>query len=148
MNRMTIKVKESVERPFAFKRLGGLVISRKSLIKAIKEGDMVKLGKITVGAGELRQLLNAMNCDDCLVKSNGHLEIETIGRRLVRTGERTSSGSYVCRTGFTRPKKNWACFKINPNAWVTNNLKNLVVLRPTVVEERKEKNEQDIPGQP
>ena len=93
-------MKRIIERPLAFKRSGGYVITREALLALLKNGQVLQYGKVSVGARELRQLVNLMPYTDCMVKVGERLEIETVDRKQVKAGD-----SY--RTAYVKPAKNW-----------------------------------------
>jgi hypothetical protein len=117
-------MKRVVQRPFAKKRMGGFIILNSELLKVLKDADAVEVGKITVGAKQLRELVRLVPSTDILIKSNGHLEMETIDRVTVRTKEGHLTNS------FRKPKRFFSAFTINNKAWLPELVKTTVVLKP------------------
>lgn len=117
-------MKRTIQRPFAKKRLGGFIILNSELLKVLKDADAVEVGKITVGAKQLRELVRLVPSTDVLVKSNGNLEMETIDRVTIRTSEGHLTNS------FRKPKHYFSSFTIHNKAWLPENVKTTVVLKP------------------
>ncbi len=116
-------MKKTIERIWAHRRGDGWVIQRTSLLEALKKGEVMEFGGVMVGTRELRKLVNLMAHEDCLIRANGRLEIETV-QRVIRTrnGKR--------RTGFTKPKHSRQWFALVKNAWVPPGATRLVAIRP------------------
>ncbi len=116
-------MKRIIARPWGRKHRQGWIVWKDELVKFLKDGDAVQLGEITVGAKQLRQLVNLLPCDDAFIRSNGKLEIETIERYMVkgRDGNRKTAFRKPCQSQF---------FSILNNAWMPANVGRLVVLRP------------------
>ena len=116
-------MKKIVERLWATRRMGGWVVLRSALLEALKKGDVMEFGGITVGTRELRQLLVLMPGEDCLIQANGRLEIENV-ERVIRTrdGKR--------RTAFTRPRHTHHWFGLVNKAWVPPGVPQVVAIRP------------------
>ena len=116
-------MKRIVQRPWGRRHRQGWIILKDELAKALKDGDAIQVGEVTVGARQLRQLVNLVPCRDVLIRSNGKLEVETIQRVIVR--KPTS-----VKTSFRKPAHNWNYFSIFDKAWVPTVIKTLVVLQP------------------
>ena len=117
------KVKRIVERPFARKMNGGYVLSCSGLIESLKKGEAVELGKVTVGAKQLQSLLRLLSYEDCLIRANGRLEVETVKRVIrSRNGNR--------KTGFQRPRSGYQFMSIVNGAWLPKAATRVVVLKP------------------
>jgi len=114
-------MKRKIERPYGRKHKGGWVIDKASLTDALKKGDAVELSDITIGTKQLRQLINLLPYEDCLVKSNGRLEVE----RVFRKGP---DGNRRC--SFRKPKHYCQWFGIINGAWVPRTTQTVVVLKP------------------
>ena len=50
------------------------------MLEALRKGEAVELDKIVVGGKQLQRLINLLPYEDCLVRANGRLEIETVTR--------------------------------------------------------------------
>lgn len=118
-----VRMKRNVQRPWGRKRNGGWIILQEDLVKALKDGDAIQVGEVTVGAKQLRQVISLVPCEDVLIRSNGSLEIETIERVIVRKPDNV-------KTSFRKPAHNWNYFRLFNNAWVPKVVKTLVVLKP------------------
>ncbi len=116
-------IKRIVERPFGRWRKGGWVLQRQQLIKALKKGEVFELDKVRVGASQLRRLIGLLPYDDCLIRANGRLEIETI-QRVIRSNNGTR------KTGFRKPKHYHQELSIVNGAWLRSNFTKILVLRP------------------
>lgn len=112
-------MKRTVQRPWGRKKGGGWVILNTSLIKALKAGDAVEFGGITVGTTQLCQVLRLMPYPDSLIRANGRLEVETVQRALTRP-----------RMTFRKPRRNYSYFALVNRAWLPQVTKTLVVLKP------------------
>ncbi|MDD5510662.1 MAG: hypothetical protein PHI12_07630 [Dehalococcoidales bacterium] len=117
-------MKRTIQRPWGKKKDGGWVFLNESLIKALKMGDAVEFGDITVGSKQLRQLIELMPQPDTLIRSNGHLEVEAI-LRINRKGPDGEIKGY-----FQKPKHNTASMVIKNKAWIPKETKVTVVLKP------------------
>ncbi len=113
-----------VERPWGRRLMGGWIIQRSELIDALKKGQAVELDKLTVGANQLRRLINLLPYDDCLIRANGRLEIETV-ERFIR-GSRVG----VPKTHYRKPRKYRQFMAIINGAWIPRGATKVVVLRP------------------
>lgn len=117
--------KRIVERPWGRRRNGGWIIQCSELIKALKKREAVELDKVVVGAGQLQKLINLLPTQDCLIRSNGRLEIETV----IRVPYNSRDGHY--RWGFRQPNKGYRQFMAIVNgAWIPRGATRVVVLRP------------------
>lgn len=112
-----------IERPWGCKRNGGWIIQRTDLLELLKKGEVVEFDKVYVGAITLRKLINLLPYDDCLIRANGKLEIETVERVI-----RSRNGKK--KTGFRRPKHYHQFFSICHRAWMPEHFKRLVVIKP------------------
>ena len=92
-------MKRIVQRPWGRRHRKGWVILKEELLKALKDGDAIQVGEVTVGAKQLRQLVNLIPCYDALIRSNGCLEVETIERVIVRKPDSV-------KTSFRKPARN------------------------------------------
>jgi len=117
-------MKRTVQRPWGRKHRQGWVILKEALQKALKDGDAVQMGEVTVGAKQLRQLVNLIPCDDVLIRSNGKLEVETIER----VSGKVKDGIY--KTSFRKPAHNWNYFQLFDKAWMPKVVNNLIILKP------------------
>ena len=76
-----------VAHPWAHRKRGvGFIFKPDSLIKALRLGDAVQLGDITIGTRNLIKLIRGFELPEnqlLLVSSNGNLEISNIGLRYV-----------------------------------------------------------------
>jgi len=117
-------LKRTVQRPWARKKGDGWVFWNADLIKALKAGDIVEFGKVSVGAAQLRRLLQLMPYPDILIRANGKLEVETVQRVNRKQGD----GHY--RTSFRKPRQNYSFFTLVNRAWVPSAPKTVVVLKP------------------
>ena len=120
------KDKRVIRRPWACKRKGGWIIQPGELLQALKDGEIVEIGKIHVGASQLGKLIKLMQFPDeeFLVSSNGQLDIETIKRVIVtKDGKR--------RTAFRKPRLAHS-FRVSDNAWLpkTKRPMTTVVIKP------------------
>ena len=119
------KVKRIVERPWGRRRKGGWIIQRSQLIEALKKGEAVELDKVIVGAKQLQKLINLLPTQDCLIRSNGRLEIETV----IGVPYKSRDGHY--RWGFRQPNKGYRQFMAIVNgAWLPKVATRVVVLKP------------------
>ena len=117
-------MKRKIERPYGRRHNGGWIFLKSSLADALKKGDAVELGGVTVGARQLRQLINLLPYEDCLVKSNGRLEVETV-ERVTREQK---DGTFRC--SFRKPRHYRQWFGIVNGAWVPRNAQIVVVIKP------------------
>jgi len=118
-----VKVKRKIVRPWARRYKGGWVILKDEFQKALKDAGVAEIGEIQVGAKQLREIIKLIPTDDCLlIKSNGHLEVETIDR-IIRgdNGQR--------RTEYRKPKLQNS-FRIDNKAWLPKIPTLTVVIRP------------------
>lgn len=112
-----------VERPWGRRLKGGWIIQRSELIDALKKGQAVEFGKLTVGADKLRKLITLLPYEDCLIRANGNLEVQTIQRVIVsRNGTR--------KTSFRKPRHYNQFMSIVNGAWIPRGATKVVVLRP------------------
>jgi len=112
-----------VERPWGRKQNGGWIIQRTDLLELLKKGEVVEFDKVCVGAITLRKLINLLPYDDCLIRANGKLEVETVERVI-----RSQNGKR--KTGFRRPKHYYQFLSIHHRAWMPNRFERLVVIKP------------------
>lgn len=121
-----IKDKRIIRRPWACKRKGGWIIQPDDFLLALKEGEIVEIGKLHVGAKQLSQLIKLMRFPDeeFLVSSNGSLDIETMKRVIV-----TKDGKK--RTAFRKPRLAHS-IRVSDRAWLpkANRPLTTVVIKP------------------
>ena len=90
---------------------GGVVYKNADLTEALKKGELVEVGKITVGTRQLRELVRLMPYEHCIVRSNGCLEIESL-----KSVWRGKPPDVKCH--FEKPRRgSCASFKIVNGAW-------------------------------
>jgi len=118
-----VKDKRIVERLFGRRRKGGWVLQRRQLLEALKKGEVFELDNVRVGANQLRRLIGLLPYDDCLIRANGRLEIETL-QRVIRNNNGTR------KTGFRKPKHYHQAISIVNGAWLRRNFTKILVLRP------------------
>ena len=120
-----MKLKRKLQRPWGTRRNGGWVIQVEELIKNLKDGDVAEFGKLQVGARQLRQLIGFLRFPDeeLLIKSNGQLEVQNIKRIFVKNPDGTR------RCNFRKPKLAHS-FRLEPNAWVPDKAKVVLVIKP------------------
>ena len=118
-----MKDKRIVERLFGRRRKGGWVLQRQQLLEALKKGEVFELDNVRVGANQLRRLIGLLPYDDCLIRANGRLEIETL-QRVIRNNNGTR------KTGFRKPKHYHQAISIVNGAWLRRNFTKILVLRP------------------
>ena len=99
------------------------------LIKALKQGDAVEFGKITVGALQLRQLLTLMPYPDSLVRANGRLEFETVQR----IGRQVNG---VRKFSFRKPKHDYNFFAVRLGAWLPDTPAKRISMKTVVLKPR------------
>lgn len=116
-------IKRIVERPWGRRRKGGWVIQCSELLEALKKGEVFELDNVRVGASQLRRLISLLPYEDCLIRANGNLEIQTI-QRVIRSNNGTR------KTGFRKPKHYHQELSIVNGAWLRRNLTKILVLRP------------------
>jgi len=106
------KDKRVIRRPWACKRKGGWIIQPDELLQALKDGEIVEIGKLHVGARQLAKLISLMQFEHeaFFVSSNGHLEVETMKRIIV-----TKNG--LRRTAFRKPRLAHS-FRVSDTAWI------------------------------
>lgn len=117
------KVKRIVERPWGRRLKGGWVIQCSQLIEALKKGEAVELDKVVVGAKQLQNLLRLLSYEDCLIRANGKLEVETV-KRVIRSRNGTR------KTGFQKPRSGYQFMSIINGAWLPKGVTRVVVLKP------------------
>ena len=122
------KDKRIVRRPWACRRKGGWIIQPADFLLALKEGEIVEIGKLHVGASQLGKLIKLMQFPDeeFLVSSNGRLEIETMKRVIVtKDGKR--------RTAFRKPRLAHS-IRVSDKAWLpkTSKPQTTVVIKPRI----------------
>lgn len=117
-------MKRTLQRPYGRKKNGGWVILNDALLKALKAGDTVEIGKITVGARQLSQIIRLMPHEDSLIRSNGKLEIEAVDR----VNRRDSEGHFTAY--FHKPKHNTCYVSVVNGAWLPKEPNTVVVLKP------------------
>jgi len=117
-------MKRKIERPYGRKYRGGWLFLKASLTDALKKGDAVQLDGITVGAKQLRQLISLLPYEDCLIKANGRLEVETVER----VPREKNDGTLVY--SFRKPEHYHQWFGIVNGAWVPRNTQTVVVIKP------------------
>ena len=116
-------IKRIVERPWGRRRKGGWIIQRSELLEALKKGEVFELDKVRVGASQLSRLIGLLPYDDCLIRANGNLEIQTI-QRVIRNNNGTR------KTGFRKPKQYHQAISIVNGAWLRGDFTKILVLRP------------------
>ncbi len=120
--------KRIVQRPWGHRHRKGWVITTVALVNALKQGDVVELDGIQVGTKPLIQLVRLLGYEDCLVRANHRLEIETVARTC-----RQKNGHMT--TTFAKPRHyyNWMGL-VNgawlPKPWMPKTIGKIVVLRP------------------
>ena len=118
-----MKIKRVVCRLWAHRQRGGYVFRKDELTNALKQGELVEVGKISVGTRELRELVKLMPYEFCMVKSNGSLEIEAI--TAVWRGKAPDVKSH-----FEKPRRGPnASFKLNDGAWKPKTVNTTVVVK-------------------
>ena len=118
-------MKRTVQRPWGRKHRGGWILQPQELIKALKQGQVVEIGKLQVGTKNLIDLIRLLQFPDqeLLISANGNLEVQNIQRfSRQRNGQ--------VRTEFRLPRKNRHYFKLYPGAWVPEIVNTIVVLKP------------------
>ena len=115
--------KRIIERPFGRRRKGGWVLQCQQLIEALKKGEVFELDNLRVGAKQLSRLIGLLPYDDCLIRANGNLEIQTI-QRVIRSNNGTR------KTGFRKPKHYHQELSIVNGAWLRKHFTKILVLRP------------------
>ena len=117
-------MKPIVQRPWGRRHSQGWVINKADLIEALKKGKALRLDGITVGAEQLRRLINLLPGQDILLRSNGRLEIETVAMTFRKVGDSR-------RAYFHKPKHYHQFLGILDGAWVprAENL-TVVALKP------------------
>ena len=118
-----MKDKRIVERLFGRRRKGGWVLQRQQLLEALKKDEVFELDNVRVGANQLRRLIGLLPYDDCLIRANGRLEIETL-QRVIRNNNGTR------KTGFRKPKHYHLAISIVNGAWLRRDFTKMLVLRP------------------
>lgn len=119
-------MKRTVQRPWGRKQRGGWIIQPGSLLDALKKGDAVKIGEVTVGTKNLISLVRLMEFPDeeLLIRTNGKLEVENIARTFRMN---PAVGHRQCHF---RAPRNRHFFSLCNNAWLPAIIKTLVVLKP------------------
>ena len=112
-----------VERPWGRRLRGGWIIQRSELLEALKKGEVFELDNLRVGAKQLSRLIGLLPYDDCLIRANGNLEIQTIQRVI-----RSNNGTH--KTGFRKPKHYHQELSIVNGAWLRKHFTRILVLRP------------------
>ena len=118
-------MKRVIRRPWGRKRNGGWIIQPTELLQALKDGEAVEIGTITVGAKELRHLLTGLQFPDqeLLMSSNGNLEVTNIERYIAM-----KNGVY--RTEFRKARLQHS-FRVCNKAWLKDRkVATTVVIRP------------------
>ena len=120
------KDKRIIRRPWAAKRKGGWIIQPDDLLQALKDGEIVEIGKLHVGAKQLSKLITLMQFPDeeFLVSSNGRLDIETMKRIIVKKDGHN-------RTAFRKPRLEHS-IRVSDRAWMPKAKKPMttVVIKP------------------
>ena len=123
------KDKRVIRRPWACQRKGGWIIQPDDFLLALKDGEIVEIGNLRVGAKQLSQLLKLMQFPDeefLVSRANGSLEIETMKRVIVtKDGKR--------RTAFRKPRLEHS-IKVSNGAWMPQAKKPMttVVIKPRI----------------
>lgn len=117
-------MKRLVQRPWGRRQHQGWIIQKAELLEALKKGDAIELDSMRVGSKQLQRLINLLPYEDCLVRANGRLEIETV----TRVPYKGKDGHY--RMGFRKPKHYHQFMAIVNGAWVPRGATKLVVLKP------------------
>ncbi len=122
------KDKRVIQRPWACRRKGGWIIQPDDFLLALKEGEIVEIGKLHVGAKQLSQLIKLMQFPDeeFLVSSNGSLEVETMKRVIVTKGGKR-------RTAFRKPRLEHS-IRVSNGAWMPKSKRPMttVVIKPRI----------------
>lgn len=128
-----MKKTRTIARPWARrKRGGGFLFKPSSLLEALRQGDAVQLGDITVGTRELIKIIRGFELPVnqlLLVSSNGNLEISNVGLRYVpdpKGDYPRKAQHYTLRKGLRHH------ITLHDGAWLPENgvPKMTVVLRP------------------
>ena len=119
------KEKRIVQRPYGRRKNGGWIIQTESLLKALKEGDVVEFGTLRVGAHRLRELIRLMTFPDyeVLVTANGRLECQN----MERVFKRLPNGLRRC--GFRKPRLAHS-FRVADKVWLPAQPKRIIVIKP------------------
>jgi len=119
-----LKQRRIIGRPWGRRHKGGWIIQPESLVKCLKEGNVVEFGKLQVGTKNLIELVRLMNFPDqeLLINVNGKLEIQNIARHVAVKGDHF-------RTTFRLPK-NRHYFSLCDKAWLPNVVTATVVIKP------------------
>ena len=119
-------MKKTVQRPLGRKHKGGWIIQPDHLITALKHGDAVQMGEVSVGTKNLINLIRLMEFPDeeLLIKVNGKLEVENIARTY-----RYNPALKHRQCQFRSPR-NRQFFSLCNKAWLPDNVKQLVILKP------------------
>lgn len=118
-----MKNRRVVCRLWGHRQRGGVVYRNEDLTGALKRGELAEVGKIAVGARQLRQLVDLMPGDHCLVKCNGSLEVESLNAIWRKNGE-----SRKCH--FEKPRRGpTASFRVFTGAWKPKVVNTTVVVK-------------------
>ncbi len=118
------KDKRIVRRPWGRRKNGGWIIQPDELLQALKDGEIVEIGKLHVGARQMAKLIALMRFPDqeLHISSNGHLEVRNIERYIAR--KPTS-----VRTTFRKARLEHS-FRVDDGAWVEKKHTVTVIIKP------------------
>ena len=118
-------MKRTLQRPWGRKHRGSWIIQPDDLLKSLKAGDAVEIGKVQVGTRNLIDLVRLLKFPDqeLLISANGKLEVQNIARYMqVKDGHP--------RTAFRLPRRGRHYFSLYNGAWLPEVIKTMVVLKP------------------
>ena len=118
-------MKRTLQRPWGRKHRGSWIIQPDDLLKSLKAGDAVEIGKVQVGTRHLIEIIRNLKFPDqeLLISANGKLEVQNIERYT-----RKKDGKP--RTEFRLPRRCRHFFSLYNGAWLPDNIKVMVVLKP------------------
>lgn len=120
------KDKRIVRRPWGRRLRGGWIIQPEDILQALKDGEIAEMGKLQVGAQQLRKLITLMKFpeQELLIKTNGCLEVHNIQRFITRRNGHLW-------TSFRKPRLQHS-FRVSDKAWLpeTTKPKTTVIIRP------------------
>ncbi|MBA7709947.1 hypothetical protein ES703_118873 [subsurface metagenome] len=117
------KAKRRIVRPYARRHKGGWIILKEAFLKALQDASIAEMNGIAVGARQLRQIIQLIPTEDCLlVKANGRLEVETIDRVM-----RKRNGHL--RTEFRKARLEQS-FRMESGVWIPANPTLTVIIKP------------------
>jgi len=112
-----------LRRPWGKRHARGWVIKTSALIEELKGADVVEFGGVKVGTSTLSRLLRLLPCEECLIRANGRLEMETIARVSRRVNDHT-------KVIFTKPRHDYHYMAIDDGAWVPRFSAKQIVIKP------------------